>query len=223
MTTATATPASHLDSAAVDAAQGIVDAAIRDFLAPARGPRAVVVAAPAGAGKTQLVTAAVGRARGGGLRVAVATPTNEQAFALVRRIAGAGQPVSFLPASTVALPEAVRALPGVRELERSADANGEALVVGTLSKLGDAFTRDLAPFDALVVDEAYQADSARYFAVGGLAPRHLLVGDSGQINPFSTIADPQRWRGLPEDPLQTAVGVLLRNHRATTPLHRLPI
>src|SRR5262249_12841535 len=76
--------------------------------------------------------------------------------------------------------------------------------------------------DALVVDEAYQADSARYFAVGALAPRHLLVGDSGQINPFSTIAEPQRWRGLPEDPLQTAVGVLLRNHR-TTPLHRLPI
>ena len=39
---------------------------------------------------------------------------------------------------------------------------------------------------------------------------------------FSTIDDPDHWRGLPEDPLQTAVGVLLRNHPATL-LHKLPI
>jgi hypothetical protein len=163
------------------------------------------------------------------LRVAVATPTNEQAFALVRRIAGAhcagkpGEVVSFLPGRTVSLPADVRGMPGVQELGKSHEANGEDLVVGTLSKLGDAHARgDLGPFDVLLVDEAYQADSSRYFAVGGLARRHLLVGDSGQISPFSTIEDPCRWRGLPEDPLQTAVGVLLRNH-SSTPLHRMPI
>lgn len=55
----------------------------------------------------------------------------------------------------------------------------------------------------LLVDEAYQADSAKYFAVGSLAPVHLLVGDAGQINPFATVADPGRWRGLPEDPLSS--------------------
>jgi hypothetical protein len=48
------------------------------------------------------------------------------------------------------------------------------------------------------------------------------VGDGGQISPFSMFADPTRWRGLPEDPLQTAVGVLRRNH-PTTPVHRMPI
>jgi hypothetical protein len=212
-----------------DAARRTTEGAISDFLAPAGRPRAVVVAAPAGAGKTQLVTRAVSRARNVGLRVAVATPTNEQAFALVRRVAQAhctrksGEVVSFLPASTVSLPPDVRAVPGVRELEKARQANGEGLVVATLSKLGDAHARgDLGPFDALLLDEAYQADSSRYFAAGGLAPRHLLVGDSGQISPFSTIEDPCRWRGLPEDPLQTAVGVLLRNHRST-PLHRMPI
>ena len=73
-----------------------------------------------------------------------------------------------------------------------------------------------------MVDEAFQADSAKYFAVGGLAPVHLLVGDSGQISPYATIADPTRWRGLPEDPLQTAVGVLCRNHPGTQ-VHGLPI
>jgi hypothetical protein len=105
----------------------------------------------------------------------------------------------------------------------AAQARGEGLIVGTLSKLGDAFTRgSLAPFDILLIDESYQADSAKYFAAAGLAPLHLLVGDGGQISPFATIDDPGRWRGLPEDPLQTAVGVLRRNHPGT-PVYGMPI
>lgn len=77
------------------------------------------------------------------------------------------------------VPLTVRSLPGVREA-KAKDANGHDPIVGTLSKLGDAFARgDLSPFDVLLVDEAYQADSAKYFAVGGLAPVHLLVGDAG--------------------------------------------
>jgi hypothetical protein len=89
--------------------------------------------------------------------------------------------------------------------------------------LGDAFSRgDLRAVDALLVDESYQADSSRYYGVGGLGTVHLLVGDCGQLCPFSTIDDPDYWRGLPEDPLQTAVGVLLRNH-PSTPVHKLPI
>jgi hypothetical protein len=96
-------------------------------------------------------------------------------------------------------------------------------VVGTLSKLGDAFARgDLGTFDVLLIDESFQADSAKYFAVAGMAPAHLLVGDGGQISPFSTIDDPTRWRGLAEDPLQTAVGVL-RRHHPSVPVHGLPI
>jgi hypothetical protein len=102
-------------------------------------------------------------------------------------------------------------------------ASGENLIVGTLDKLGDAFARgSLAPFDLLLIDESYQADAGKYYSVGDLAPIHLLVGDGGQISPFSTIEDPCRWRGLPEDPLQTAVGVLRRNH-AGTAVYGLPI
>jgi hypothetical protein len=216
-----------LDRAAVEAAERTAGAAIVDALS-GRGPRGVVVTAPAGAGKSHLVSTAVGRARDRGLRVAVAAPTNKQAFGLVRSIAnlhcvrGGGRTVTFVPASDVTLPDAVRALPGVRE-SKAADAGGEDLVVGTLDKLGDAFTRgSLSDFDVLLIDESYQSDSAKYYAVGGLAPAHLLVGDGGQISPFSTIADPCRWRGLPEDPLQTAVGVLCRNHPAT-PVYRMPI
>lgn len=216
------------DDEAVSAADATVKAAVRTVLGGGSAPRGVVVPAPAGAGKSHLVVTAVDVARRSGWRVAVAAPTNEQAFGLVRAITErhvGGRPdrrVTFVPASDVGLPEATAALPGVR-VEKAKDARGDDLLVGTLSKFGDAFARgDLRPVDLLVVDEAYQADAARYFAVGGLAPVHLLVGDSGQIHPFATSADPGRWRGLAEDPLQTAVGVLLRNH-PSTPVFPLPI
>jgi hypothetical protein len=121
------------------------------------------------------------------------------------------------------LPQNILRLPNVAQAE-AREANGASVIVGTLSKLGDAFSRGtLMPVDALLIDESFQADSSRYYGVADLAPTHLLVGDSGQLNPFSTMPDPYRWHGLPEDPLQTAVGVLLRNHGARTIVHKLPL
>ena len=223
-----ATPSRPLyDTAAIRAADHTADSALADLLTGRGRSRAVVVTAPAGAGKSHLVTTAVERTRARGLRVAVAAPTNEQAFGLVRTIAQrhcarGSQSVTFVPARARSLPDEIRTLPGVQEKEAKF-VSGDALIVATLSKLGDAFSRrTLAPFDVLLLDEAYQADSARYYAAAGLAPVHLLVGDGGQISPFTTTDDPGRWRGLPEDPLQTAVGVLRRNH-PDTPVHGLPI
>jgi hypothetical protein len=228
MSPAAVVPTPPLDAAAVAAAEAAARRALRDLLDGGPGPRGVVVPAPAGAGKSHLVATAADRARDRGLRVAVAAPTNDQAFGLVGTLAqlhgarGGGRSVTFVPANGVSLPGPVRRRPGVHELP-AAQARGAGLVVGTLDKLGDAFTRGtLDPFDVLLIDESYQADSAKYFAVGGLAPLHLLVGDAGQISPFARVADPARWRGLPEDPLQTAVGVLRRHHPAT-PVHGLPI
>jgi hypothetical protein len=124
----------------------------------------VVVTAPAGAGKSHLVGTAVERARQRGLRVAVAAPTNDQAFGLVATIArrycaaGRGRTVTFVPASNRAVPAEVAVLPGVQEMKAS-EAAGEELIVGTLDKLGDAFGRgSLGHFDALLIDESYQAD-----------------------------------------------------------------
>jgi hypothetical protein len=227
MPCATKSARSQYDASVVTKAERVAERVITDLLSGSRGPRGVHVTAPAGAGKSYLTSRAVGRARARGLRVAVAAPTNEQVFGLVRSIAklhcGAGsETVTFVPAQAVSLPDEIRRLPGVQERDARA-ASGENLIVGTLSKLGDAFARgSLAPFDVLLIDESYQADAGKYYAVGDLAPVHLLVGDGGQISPFSTIADPCRWRGLPEDPLQTAVGVLRRNHSGTT-VHDLPI
>jgi len=202
------------------------DAALSDFLADTHAQRAIVVSAPAGAGKTGFVVKAVRKARRPALRlrVAVCTPTNEQAFGLVRRLAMSDpkETVTFVPASDVTLPVLIARLPNVRQ-SRAANANAATTIVGTLAKLGDAFSRgDLGPVDALLIDESYQADSSWYYGVGNLASLHLLVGDLGQLNPFSPIVDAYHWRGLPEDPLQAAVGLLLRNHPAT-PVYKLPV
>lgn len=217
-----------VDMRAVEEADQVSRAAIRNFVAPTLQPKATVVPAPAGAGKSYLVSIAVGSARDRQMRVAVAAPTNEQAFGLVRRIAELHcahkrrETVTFVPANDVNLPLPIQALRGVH-VKAAKDANHDGLIVGTLSKLGDAFSRGtLGAFDALLVDESYQADSAKYFAAAGLAPVHFLVGDSGQISPFSTMPNPNRWRGLPEDPLQTAIGVLCRNHPSTK-IFKLPI
>ena len=104
------------------------------------------------------------------------------------------------------------------------EADGEEILVGTLNKLGDAFGRgSLGPLDVLLMDEALQANSTQYYLVAGLADRHLLMGDRGQLAPFTTAPEGDRWRGLAEDPLLTAAEVVSRNHPEATETRKLPI
>ena len=127
--------------------------------------------------------------------------------------------MAFVPAQSVALPVDAR-LPNVMPAASPTESHGASVVVATFDKV--AYVRDhLGVFDGLIADEAYQADSERYFHVSAMATHHLLVGDPGQLDPFTTI-DATEWRGVPEDPLQTAVGTLLRNCRRT-PVFKLPL
>ncbi len=213
---------SAFNESVVQAADREVEAAIAAVLAAKPG-EAVVGVAPAGAGKSHAIGTAVASARREGLRVAVATPTNEQAFALVEHLAGRlpEERVVFVHASTVRLP--AKSQRRNAEERPAKEAASAGLVVGTLNKLGDAFARgNLGPFDLLLIDEAYQANAVHYYLVGDLAPRHLLMGDSGQLAPFSSAPEANRWRGLPEDPLLTAVEVLRKNHPGTREF-RLPV
>lgn len=188
---------------------------------------AAVVWAPAGAGKSRLVTSATDAActaHSGNATIAVGTPTNDQAYELVEAIATRypGRVVAFVPATKRTLPPMTLARPNVAQI-RAQDADQFPVVVGTLDKLGDAASRgDLPRFRHLCIDEAFQGDAGKYFLVGELADRHLLVGDPGQLDPFTTMDDPGRWRGLAEDPTQTAVQVLTRNH-VDTNQDQLPI
>jgi hypothetical protein len=226
----------HYDEAVADRADTVIADAI-DALLIGRCPitlgeeqfSVVVVAAPAGAGKSFFVCsvaeAAVAAHPDDRATVLIGTPTNDQAHALVRSLALRlpSYTVAFVPARNRNLPADIVGLPNIVEIA-AADAHHYQVVVGTLDKLGDAHGRgDLTPgFRYLCVDEAYQAHSAHYYGIAGLASRHLLVGDPGQLDPFTTMDDPDRWRGLAEDPTQTAVGVVRRNH-PQVPVFRLPI
>ncbi|MDA8350898.1 MAG: hypothetical protein M0038_19255 [Pseudomonadota bacterium] len=135
--------------------------------------------------------------------------------------------IAYVPARSIEVPESV-ALENVKIATEPHEADGADVVVGTVRKLADAHhprssaVRALGVRDALVMDESFQVDSTQYFAVADLAPRHLLVGDGGQIHPFSTVPEGLQWRGLAQDPLNTAVGVLLAHHPCTR-VHRFPI
>ncbi|MBL4844230.1 MAG: AAA family ATPase [Planctomycetes bacterium] len=213
------------NEAVVKAADAAVRRAIKGALSSLSTRGAVVGIAPAGAGKSYAIGTAVLAAREKGLRVVVATPTNEQAYALVHdlavRLGKRKDKVTFLPAVGRSLP-AVHRHPKVVE-SKARDAGAATIRVGTLDKLGDAFARgDLRGADLLLIDEAYQANAVHYYKVAGIAKRHLLMGDSGQLAPFSTAPEADRWRGLAEDPLLRAVEVLDRNHPGTQK-ERLPI
>jgi len=212
------------DETIIDQAVRVGQQARTDFLDLRGDQGGVVLSAVAGAGKSYFISETVGIARDHEMRVAVAAPTNEQAFGLVTSIAelNPSVTVTYVPANNVALPAANLRANVVTARPPRAAARAE-VVVGTLDKLSDAFIReDLPDFDGLLIDESFQADSARYYAAAAIAPVHLAVGDGGQIEPFSTVQAAERWRGLDENPLQTAVGVLCRNH-PQTPVHRFPI
>lgn len=218
------------DQGVIDRANAVAKAARQDFFG-SHDEGAVVLSAIAGAGKSYFVVETVKEARKRGMRVAVSAPTNAQIVALANSIArsDAGKPVTVILSQDEAKSFAANFQHKNITLAQPAHtASGQAVVVGTIDKF--AFSRNpvfpgapaLQRFDGLIMDEAYQADAGRYYAVGDIAPRHLTVGDGGQIKPFTTADDGEQWRGLPENPLQTAVDVLLRNH-ATTPVHRFPI
>lgn len=216
----------HFDKKVVDEANEAIDSIIENALSGTE-QAAVVGAAPAGAGKSYAIGTAVLAARKRKLSVVVATPTNEQAYALVSSLAdritnaGSTDRVTFLPATGREVPNGHRR-PNVDQVK--ANQAGDACIrVATLDKLGDAWARgSIESADLLLIDEAYQAHAVHYYKVGGVADRHLLMGDSGQLAPFSTAPDADRWRGLAEDPLLRAVEVLERNH-PTTATVRLPI
>jgi hypothetical protein len=210
------------------AAEKIARAAQSDFF-NIRDEGAVTLSAIAGAGKSHFVMDTVKQCLRRRIRVAVAAPTNEQVFSLVRSIAEnePGEPVVFLPARDIELPPWARR-PNALTITPAHGATGQPVVVGTIDKLGSARNPrsgqipPIGRFDALIMDESFQANAGRYFGIADIAPKHLCVGDRGQIHPFTTVEAGMQWRGLPEDPLQTAVDVPHANH-PTTPAHRFPI
>jgi hypothetical protein len=201
------------------------DAVVADLIeaAKARDSRARLTKAPAGAGKTGAVTTVVDALAGEDADVGVIAQTNEQAFDLVGRIAAIApkREISFLPAVGVVLPTEKR-LSNVT-LVNTKDLGSAKVIVATADKW--AFSAAHIPdgrFDAGVIDESYQMQSAKLLRIADLFPTLDFLGDPGQLDPFSTVDD-SRWRGLAVNPVLNAVDALLAYRGEDVPVRSLPV
>lgn len=175
-----------------------------------RGDPAVVVSAPPGSGKTGLVErlAATGVLMANE-RVAVATTTVAQSFDVAHRCAVAypEMAVTLFARAGLEIPEPLGALENLSVARRIGELDGAAgVVVGTAAKW--AWTETLIPYDALIVDEAWQLADAAFAQIAGVGERVVLVGDPGQIAPVVTV-DVRRWQGRVDGPHVACPEVLL--------------
>lgn len=176
--------------------------------------------APPGAGKTTLVARAADALAQSSGPCPVIAQTNSQADQLVRRLAYDYPHLRIARLTGVehTAPEDLRSHTGVRvgtrieSLERTAD-----VIVGTAMKWATVTDRR---WPWAIIDEAYQMRSDALLLIGKLFDRALFVGDPGQLDPFSIVRTP-RWIGLPHDPMNSAVSVLMNHNDAT--VHTLPV
>jgi hypothetical protein len=187
------------------------------------GERTIVVDSPPGAGKSTLVRELTRRLVASGAEVPVVVQTNDQAddlvSALARELAAAGLPheIGRLHAGGWE-PPAHLPRSGVRTAAKLADLGNCRIIVATAAKWAYSPGRT---FELGIIDEAYQMSAAALVRVGDLFDRLLLVGDPGQLAPF-TVADEHVVRSLSTWPLSTAAGVVLRHHPGT-PVVPLPV
>lgn len=203
----------------------LADDTVRDVLTTQwAGVSAVNLNSPPGAGKTGVAERL--SVQGLGLmhqRVMIATQTNEQAFDLGRRLGEGFSNLSFymMTSEKLDIPPFIRMLANVRIVHRSGDLpDGPCVVIGNGAKWSwlDA---DHCQFDLQIVDEAYQLPDYRFQLIAGLARRHVLIGDPGQIDPVIE-AELERWRCDPAGPHVPAPRSLIERHPNITQMS-LPV
>lgn len=196
-----------------DRHRAVTDAVMRDL--ESGGTQAVIVDSPPGAGKSTFVVRAAAQLSEIST-VPVISQTNAQADDLVRKMLDATElVVGRLHGGTVPpLSPSNRLLIG----NRINDVAGADVIVSTSAKW--AYVED-TNFPVAILDEAYQMRSDQLFYLGGLFDRALMVGDPGQLDPFTPVDD-TRWRGQADGPVNPAVATVLHHH-PESPVHRLPV
>ncbi|MCM3920132.1 AAA family ATPase [Frankia sp. AiPs1] len=179
--------------------------------------RAIVVNSPPGAGKSTLVQRTAQRLAPGS-QIPIITQTNDQADDLVRSLARS------LANTTLAVGRLHRAdryspPPGIPASNKIEDLDNCQIVVAPADKW--AYVKEDHRWDIGIIDEAYQVSSAHLVRIAARFDRLLLVGDPGQLSPFTT-AEEAALRATGCWPLATAAGTVLRTY-PTTPTVELPI
>lgn len=181
----------------------------------------VVVDSPPGAGKSTLVVRTSLELAERGEQICVVAQTNSQVDDLIIRMASAATDLRIgrLSAGDYRPGEEIGRFPFVRVASKMDELASCKVIVGTAAKWVYV-TEGKWPW--AIIDEAYQMRSDMLLRIASRFERMLFVGDPGQLDPFSTVEEAQRWAGLAWDPMQSAVAVLLRNNPGLPQL-RLPL
>jgi hypothetical protein len=161
-----------------------------------QGVPAVVLHSPPGAGKTgvaeRLAVLCMVHMRE---RVMVVTQTNVQSFDLARRLALGFPRHQFylLTRRELVIPTSVLNCSNIIVVHRSQDLPAGPLVVIGNAKKWSWFDDDRCQFELQIIDEAYQLPAFQHLQIAGLARRHVLIGDPGQIDPVVQV-EIERWR-----------------------------
>lgn len=179
-----------------------------------QGVPALVLRSPPGAGKTGVAQRiALQSATYLQQRCMVVTQTNEQAYDLTRRLVvnRAGLPIYMFARAGLNLPDDLRHEARLRLVERTDDLPaGPSITIGNAAKWSWIDSAD-PMFDMQVVDEAFQLPDYKYHLISNLAPRHALIGDPGQIDPFVN-CEIERWRCDPSGPQVSCPAALVKRH-----------
>ena len=196
----------------------VIAAVLADMAATDR--RAIIVDSPPGAGKTTLVVRAAAELAAGGEECIIVAQTNNQVNDLTTRLATQNPRLLLgrLSATDYTAPRAVLALPNVTVATRVDDLDIAQIILATAAKWATVKDRTWA---WAIIDEAYQMRSDMLLLIAARFDRALVVGDPGQLDPFSAV-EVSRWIGLPYDPMLNAVTVL-QAHNPDLPVHRLPV
>lgn len=200
----------------------LANAAVNDILTALTSgtTQPLVVDSPPGAGKSTLVVRAARTLAAAGERCIIVAQTNHQVDDLLISLADPAAPqlrLGRLAGGNYEAPEDVLALSGTIISKDIKDVLSCDVIVATAMKWAYI---DGPRWQWAIIDEAYQMRSDALLLIAKLFDRALLVGDPGQLDPFSIVSTP-RWTGLPHDPLNNAVTVLTNHNDAT--LHTLPV
>ncbi|WP_375396403.1 AAA domain-containing protein [uncultured Sphingomonas sp.] len=205
--------------------QAAADAALADVLASQwQGVPAVVLRSPPGAGKTGVAQrVALQSAQLLDQRCMVVTQTNQQAFDLTRRLTDNARsfPIHMFAKSGLNIPDDVASLPNLVVVHDVASLpRVPSITIGNAAKWSRIGTPERR-FDVQIVDEAFQLPDFKFRLISNLAPRHVLIGDPGQIDPFVN-CEIERWRCDPSGPQVSCPEALVNRHPSVLQLH-LPV